>query len=348
MSYSYCGNIKKLFGLLVILIFLVNGCGESSSGSSDDFNLTPNGPTLSNFVGTYNLNGFTLTQIDTGNQADESDAENWCGTTVITSEGIIYTDLYINDGTDNYAWEILEINDDTLLLSNSGCEESVDYTLSGGNLTLMWPESQCFAEDYAIDFELSKDSDSETYPVESCMSSDSPNDSDGLVPELVGTYEMLSYEMTDSEDDYSIDGIQPDDTWSGQMTISSSNTIIIDLTIDETSYRSECEITGVDDIDSDGTDDALTIIDEYECESYVVFINYSEENMLALGFPASTCTDGIEMTYVFEKISDTIASTNSDEKDVVINLYNNFPQITIKDSQEKSKVFKALTDGYYQ
>lgn len=309
------GKMKKmLFPLLFSFLLFIGGCGGSDNDTADS-PICPGDPEcppepvsfLSELLGTYELTGFTFRFENDGFEVNETDTEGWCGRIVVTSEGLIMYDLTTYSLPESFKWEILEITENTIKIREENCEKWLDYSRNGNDLTIIWPEGPC-SEGFSATLNFTRISDSEIYPLpEECIPQQV---ADPIIPELVGTYEVLGFIMTAPADGSTFERTEPDDTWSGQMVLTPSNIIDLRATIDQANFQSVWEIDQVDDSDGDGVDDTLLLYD-IECEFQADFVYESEDGHLTLTIPAGPCTDYIEMVYYFHKISDTVESLSS-------------------------------------
>ncbi|MGD9211571.1 MAG: hypothetical protein PVI90_12375 [Desulfobacteraceae bacterium] len=161
---------KKIWSWLFFLFFLsvsvliLVGCGAfEDDDEDDDSNASDNSElTISQLVGTYTLTGFAMDYND-GTHMDQDQLSSWSGDMNIDTDGIVNCTLMLEENTSEFHWEILEVDSENNSLhlkdSDSGCENWVDITLDGDNLTIMQPAGECF-QDGALTFHFSRTSTS--------------------------------------------------------------------------------------------------------------------------------------------------------------------------------------------
>ena len=270
MNSFFSGILSKL---LFILILLVVACGnhENDNTSHQDVKKTDMGPELIDFVGTYELEGFTIIDDASNTSIDESGLESWCGKMVITHEGMILYDQVLGNNSGNYEWEILEIVNGAFKIREGDCEAWVYYFLMGDKLTIIWPDGPCM-EGYTMTLSTIRTSYLDVYPTESCPLP--PEDIAPKIQDYVGTYILEGFSYVYIEDGTTIS--QGDAaSWSGQMVTTSDGVIDFLLTMNLEDYHSIWEILDVDD-----ENNQFLIRDTASCDEWIDFTYDQEEDLL--------------------------------------------------------------------
>ena len=312
MNSFFSGKLfKLLYIFILILILLLVGCGNyENDNTSPDCTGDPNcqdlkridmGPELIDFVGTYELEGFTIIDETSNVSVDESDFESWCGKMVITYEGMIMYDQVLGNNSGNYEWEILEIVKGAFKIREGNCEAWVDYILMGDELIIIWPDGPCM-EGYTMTLSTIRTSYLDVYPTESCLLPQ-----EAITPQIqdyVGTYILEGFSYVYLEDGMTI---SQDDTasWSGQMVTTPDGVIDFMLTMNLEDYHSIWEILEVDN-----EINQFLVRDLDSCEEWIDFNYDQEEDLLALMWSGDGCTNGVAMTFLFTKIGDSNANLN--------------------------------------
>ncbi len=295
--------------VLVFSIFLLMfaGCGgmDGSDTSEDNSETTQIGTgnfSLSDLVGTYGLSGFSETDIRNGNMTDQSTAANWWGQMVISDRGVIQFQMIRDDVNSAYTWQVILIEGEALQLSEEGCIEWVDIQREENLLTLIWPEGKCH-ENVIRTWRFYKISrSSNTAPP-----TENPNaNPDFALADLIGTYRLTAYSMTNTTDGFTIDQSHSPN-WAGEMVVTTEGLMDFTLTADNQSYYFLWEILAV------GAD--WLQLREGNCTQWV-YIIYAD-GRLTVTWPEGECLEEISATYHFEKISEDAAlSLKSEANDL--------------------------------
>ncbi len=359
MKWNLLGHWVTLFSLIFLLVLFAGGCGSSTDG---DPIVCPGDPrcedspddstnSISDLVGTYNLSGFTIRDETDNSSVDETDAESWCGRLVINSQGEAFFDEVIDGQLIQIVWDILEVTNDNMNIRESdNCEVWADYLLDGDNFSILWPEGQCLRQGVSMDLHFVKAGSSEVYPpADECsyLPNSDDDDEDGedidsMVPDLVGTYEMVRYTMENPETGRITEGLETDDTWSGRMIITDQNVMNMSLSVGENRYRTVWMIDEAIDSDGDGINDRL-FVDDGSCESIAVYTYDAQQNILGLLFPANECSE-VEMFFIFLKTSDTVAALNSNPENGINALVSYHSRGQITGMPKLSRAIGGLTE----
>lgn len=275
--------------VLTAMLFIVAGCGGSENGSKVKTTEKKTDLTLAELVGTYRLSEFSQIDTSNGNSVDQNSAENWSGRMVITSAGEIHFTMTLNNEDSSFVWTIIEVQNESIQLKDSSCKEWADISLNGNQFTIIWPEGEC-SEKYIWTWSFVKIS---------CSGDLTPSDPDDsgqnsgagvTLTDLVGTYDLSGFSMTDTNDGFSFDQ-NNFSTWSGQMAINAQGRMQLTQVIEQKVYSFLWDILAIEK-------KALQVR-EADCVQWIDMV-YNKNN-LTLTWPAGACLENLTATYRFAK-----------------------------------------------
>jgi hypothetical protein len=121
-------------------------------------------PQIQDYIGTYNLEGFSYVYLEDGMTISQDDASSWSGQMVTTSDGIIDFMLTMNLQDYHSIWKILQVDDEMnqfLVKDTGSCEEWIDFNYNQEEdlFALMWSGDGC-TNGVAMTFNFAKTDDS--------------------------------------------------------------------------------------------------------------------------------------------------------------------------------------------